>query len=212
MDPSILIILIFIAAPLIERLLKAGKQQQPPQQRRPMPPPRQRLPEQRPATQAEEPPARVVIARREEEESAAAMLPDDLWEILTGERRPQSVPAPRPEWEVEEEEEEAYALEQPVSSEEEYTRLRREPAPVVLPEEPYVRPLPRHEPPAIVSLEEVDIDDRLRHRQFHERLSSIAPAARVHLSAPSRHLMPSGEELRHAIIMAEVLGKPKGLE
>lgn len=214
MDPSLLLILIFIFAPLIERLLRSGrKPPEPPpgQQRPPMPAPRSRLPQQ-PAPRAEEPPPRVVIARREEEEPAATMLPDDLWEILTGERRSPPAPVPTPQWDPEVADEEVDAFERDVSREEEYALARREEAPIVTAEEAYVRPLPQHEPPTIVSLETVDIDDRLRHRQFHERMSNIAPAARVHLSAPSRHLMPSGEDLRRAIIMAEILGPPKGLE
>lgn len=97
MDPALLFIIIFILAPIIERLLKAGRQRPPgedtPQERRP---PR-RMPEQRrPLPWEEEPRPRGPMGTEEEEEgvSAAEMLPDDLWEILTGEKRQRPAPEP----------------------------------------------------------------------------------------------------------------------
>jgi hypothetical protein len=98
LDFGLLIIILFILAPLLEKLLARGRQApgqpppMPPGQRRPGEP---RMPQQRlPAPHDEETPFRSVpAAHREEDESAASVLPDDLWEILTGERRP---PAQRP--------------------------------------------------------------------------------------------------------------------
>jgi hypothetical protein len=95
LDFGLLLIILFIVAPLLERLLKAG--QQPPEQGGPQVPrrPGQPLPRQQPrrmptADGEEELPFRSVPAGHErDEEAAAGMLPDDLWEILTGEKRPQ---------------------------------------------------------------------------------------------------------------------------
>jgi hypothetical protein len=90
---SILLLIIFILLPLLEKLLKAGRPpQQDQQQDEAGLPPRRRTP---PAEEQEQlhagprsPPA------GDEDEAAAAMLPDDLWEILTGERRPRAEPRP----------------------------------------------------------------------------------------------------------------------
>jgi hypothetical protein len=107
-DFGLLLIIVFILAPLLERLLAAGRKgtdelppgQEPPGQRMPqqrMPPgqrmPQQRLPQQRPPEE-EQTPFRSVPASHGEDDSAASVLPDDLWEILTGEKRPPSRPQP----------------------------------------------------------------------------------------------------------------------
>lgn len=237
MDPTILIIIVFILAPLIERLLKAGKQQPPQlpprQQRRPqMPPPQQQAPR-------DEAPPRVVIRRDEEE--AAAMLPDDLWEILTGERRsPQPPVEPEP---LEDEYEEAQSL--ATTSAGEWISLPPEPEPAPAPtpdrtpvparrpsawsdyqsqrsvpaplerapiraERGYVRPVPARDVPRVESLEQLDFDDEARHDRFHEKLEETRRPARV--QTPKAWRFTRDEDLRHAIIMAEVLGRPRGLD
>jgi hypothetical protein len=107
-DFGLLLIIVFILAPLLERLLARGRKgtdelppgQRPPEQR--MPPqrfPQQRMPQQRPAPEEEQTPFRSVPASHGDDDSAASVLPDDLWEILTGEKRPPArtqPPAPPP--------------------------------------------------------------------------------------------------------------------
>ncbi|HSK17676.1 MAG TPA: hypothetical protein VK912_00945 [Longimicrobiales bacterium] len=225
MEPGFLLILIvFVVAPLIEKLLKAGKGAQQPPEQRPQQriPPQQRVPQPRPQ-------ARLPQQHREEragrsDEAAADMLPDDLWEILTGERRTPRAPAPAPEVEPQDIEErypvEAYpdeslsleeaALEQP-SPRGWPSRLPEDTA-VVLSPEAYERPLPERDVPRVVSLEELEFDTEKRHDRFHKRLDTLKPAARVRRPAPSLYRFTNDEDVRRAIVMSEILGPPKGLE
>jgi hypothetical protein len=246
LDPFLLLVIVFIVAPLIERLLKAGRQDQsqlPP--RRPQRPP----PMQRPR---EEPQPRVVIRREDDEDAAVAMLPDDLWEILTGEKRTPALP-PEPVAEAEEYETydehfgtEAETLEQ--TSAGEWISLPPEPEPApptraqptvpaprpsgwqdykqerdrvaarrsagapIRAEQGYVRPVPRYDAPKVVSLEDLEIDDELRHDRFHEKLENLPPAARGRTRTPNAYRFTTDDDLRRAIIMMEVLGRPRGLD
>lgn len=264
MDPVVLIIILFVVAPLLERLFKAGKgdQKLPPGQRPGQPPgqwpapPQRRMPEQRPHSgeprPGEGPVGQGQTGARAEQETAAGMLPDDLWEILTGERRlpPPTRPPADEEYEPEFDDEiddeilaEELRQEELRSAQAESASWRRgEPAPweeepaqaaprpparplpapvkarqtpMGRPAEraPHVREMPVFEAPQIVSLEALSFDDELRHDQFHERLEGLAPAARVRrrpgLLAAEQF---SNDDLRRAIIMAEVLGTPKGLD
>ena len=221
MDPAILLIIIFIVAPLIERLLKAGKgAQQPPEQR-----PQQRMPPQPfPRRQPPQRPQEPVAGRpANEDDAAAAMLPDDLWEILTGERRtpretlPQPRPAPQGSYE-----EEDYSLEEPHSLEEGGSLENQSPGEwittvpgddaVMMPEKVYTRPNPIRAAPQVVSLEQLEYDSEIRHDEFHDRLDSLGGAAKVRRPAPSAYRFRTDEDLRRAIVMAEILGTPKGLE
>ncbi|CAN5858350.1 hypothetical protein BH23GEM9_BH23GEM9_09180 [soil metagenome] len=104
MDIGILILIVFILAPLLEKLLGVGRPKNgQPQGRAPS---GRRLPGQRggqhmpgepaqgeqpgsgwPGDEPERPFRSIPSADAEQDEAAAGMLPDDLWEILTGERR-----------------------------------------------------------------------------------------------------------------------------
>ena len=219
MDPALLLIIVFIVAPLIERLLKAGKGAQLPPEPRPQQriPPQQRVPQQRPPQQRERSAGR-------SEEAAADMLPDDLWEILTGERRTPRAPVPVPEVEPEEIDEqypvEAYpdeaqsleeaALERP--SPRGWLSKYPETTEVVLGPEAFERPIPEREVPQVVSLEQLSFDSEKRHDRFHQRLETLTPAAKVRRPAPSTYRFTSDEDVRRAIVMSEILGPPKGLE
>lgn len=222
MDPAILLIIVFIVAPLIERLLKAGKgAQQPPDQ-----PPQQRMPQQRPPQPF---PNREAQRRQEsgtataEDDAAAAMLPDDLWEILTGERRPAQLPEAQQELEdlerayaADEYPGEADTLEEVASLEEpspgEWISQRPEEAPVVVSHDTYRRPLPEREAPQIVSLEKLSFDTEKRHDRFHDNLDTLGGPERVRRPKPNPYRFTSDEDLRRAIVMNEILGTPKGLE
>jgi hypothetical protein len=220
LDPFVLLIIVFIVAPLIERMLKAKKGTQPPPEQRPQ----QRMPHQRMPPQRLPPPQREqepVSARRAGGEDAAAdMLPDDLWEILTGERRPARPPVPQEEprderYPVEDYPEEAESLEEAVSFERpagEWASQAPEETAIVIPPDPYVRPLPRRDVPRVVSLEDLVIDGGKRHERFHHRLDTTRGPARVRRPAPSPYRFTGSADLRRAVIMSEVLGTPKGLE
>lgn len=221
MDPAILLIIIFIVAPLIERLLKAGKgAQQPPQQKPQQRMPPQPFPQRQPQQRRREP----VAGRPEnEDDAAAAMLPDDLWEILTGEKRSPQLPVPQEEpeefadsYNVEDYPEEAHSLEDLASLEGptpgEWVSDIPEETAVIVPADAYVRPLPKRDVPRVVSLEELDFDDQKRHEEFHDRLDSLAGPARVRRPKPSAYRFNTDEDLRRAIVMNEILGTPKGLE
>jgi hypothetical protein len=224
LDPFILLILVFLFAPLIERFLKAGKAQQPPEERPPEQRPRQqRMPQQHPPQRGEGRHEPVGASRTAADDAAADMLPDDLWEILTGERRPPRLPLPQevPDtyedtYSVEDYPEETETLEEMASRESpapgEWISQRPEETTGVLPPDPYVRPLPRREMPRVVSLEDLEIDDVERHDQFHRRLDTLRPPARVRRRPSNAYRFTGEEDLRRAIIMAEVLGTPKGLE
>ncbi|HET9438561.1 MAG TPA: hypothetical protein VFO52_00235 [Longimicrobiales bacterium] len=212
----IILFIIFFLAPLIEGLRKKNKNQPPPTQRRTPPRvPQQRLPQQqlpRPSRTEE------VSSKPRQEESAAAMVPDDLWEILTGQKRPpvlttpQPLPQegkPRPGWDVvyDPDEEAEEADEESLIREDvdvELRRTRREPVSL----ETYER----HPEPVIISLEENIPTTAQRHAAFHEKVAASRPAE-VEGRAVTRKLgLTNRAELQRAFLLQEVLGKPKGLE
>jgi hypothetical protein len=242
LDPTILLIIVFIVAPLVERLLKSAKTDA---ERKTQ----QRPPRVEPRPQDEAPP-RVVVRRQTQDDSAADMLPQDLWEILTGEKRspvPQPTPAPQPapDWDVDntsyeddvESYDEAQSLE---TASDEWVSPPPEPAPAPTPEparyparaqrnapEPrkrevwrnpelhdatFERPIPVRDAPVVVSLEELDIDGRKRHDSFHDRLERMPAGVRGRTQAASGYRFKSPEELRHAIVTSEILGRPRGLD
>jgi hypothetical protein len=245
LDFGILILIIFILAPLLDKLLKAGRppQEPPPGQRQRMPPgQRRQAPGHRPARPAP-------TGAADPDESAAGVLPDDLWEILTGERRapPQQQPQ-RTEWEEIEAREAPAPMEGP-------RKARELPAPRHVPDRtPVARPAPVrerrlppvdirrrgssagaarprsagpppsaaddlvrrvkvHRPPEVVSLETAIEDPELRRARFQERLAEMsAPALGGGPRGAHEYAFRTAGDLRRAIIMAEILGRPKGLE
>lgn len=146
--------------------------------------------------------------------SAADMIPDELWELLTGEKRrpaPASTPQPpvpaptqagRLEWspvpegaDVDEEEwEEEWEPELPPS---------RAPRPAVsLEVEPVIR-----------SLEELELSPEERHAAFHAKVAAPpVPAPRPRRGRPIRLKLGDRDEMRRMMILREVLGPPKALE
>jgi hypothetical protein len=270
----LLLIIFFILLPLLERLLGRGQQQQQQQgQRRPgqpVPGPQQQRvpPHQR---EEEEVPFRSVPAQHRDEDEAAGMLPDDLWEILTGERRqrPQAPPPPpqpaeidtslerpapaappprpvhqRPEMAHRAEVRRQRAERERAQREAWERRRTREPVPPrerslppvtvrdrtprerdrerLRPGEPppgeadrYVRPVPVRQEPVVVSYDADIPGDEERRRRIHEGLERAAtPAARAARAGAGPRIIELHDptELQRAIIMAEVLGRPKGLD
>jgi hypothetical protein len=277
LDFGLLLLIVFILAPLLEKLL-GGRGQQPPEQgppgRKPgQPLPGQRLPGQQPPPmprgerEIEEVPFRSVPAgHTEEDEAAAGMLPDDLWEILTGEKRPPArsgprqdaeaappvpVPAPPPrqpdaaqrrdeQFRLEQQRDAQRREEQRRAAERERERIRNRPAgaprdrrpspvevrgrtvretePVRRPAGPppgdadrLVRPVPVRAAPAVASYRTA-ADGEARHARFQARLEQDAADAAAAAPPPRVELFADVESLRRAIIVSEVLGRPRGLE
>lgn len=148
---------------------------------------------------------------------AADMIPADLWEVLTGERRSEPKPA-EPSWQ---EDEEPWG---PTPAEEFPDELGGEDGDLppwareyedtgdVEPEttEPVSPP---HGFPQVVSLEAPPPPPEVRHRRFHEKYDSEAPTPAPVRSDFRGELRSGlrGQGLRRSVILAEVLGPPRGL-
>ncbi len=221
LDPTWIFIILFVLLPLIQRILEGARGgpnrrpgQPPTRPRVPPPPPRQtQAPQPRPDSGADQEPP----------ERAADLIPADLWEILTGERRlpppapPQPArhraPAPVQEADIDEElseDEEARPARVEPDEDAAATELlrRREHATARAREV-------RREPEQIISLETELLPEPLRHAAFHDQLKKAAAAAVIVPPVRSRRVILSLEnrsDLMRAIILHEVLGRPKGLE
>lgn len=235
--------LIFIVIALIARGIEAmtkgekGKQQRRPQSR---PRPEYERPHgtthglpdpgaQRPPSPSSGP--RDGVPRDATEDAAAEMIPDELWEILTGRPKPQRFPQqqpvprrlPEPIWDEEADRSEAESTAEVVlrSEVDEYEQRR------LLEESQRERErrdlMERRargreansvaNAPVVVSLEEDVPTAAVRHAAFHARLDAaprVARPARVHRG--SRAWLFAGDDLKRAIVLQEVLGPPKGLE
>jgi hypothetical protein len=260
-DIGILLLIVFVLAPLLEKLLKAGRPQppeQPPQQQRS---PRQRRPggPQRPVPdEMEERPFRSIPSADADDDmqTAATMLPDDLWEVLTGEKRPPPSPrsqmpaetepraeprevAPRPRTADRRPVEAARSAERPRRAEPlpvgrrpatpprerrlPEVGMRRDPADTRMrpaaarrlepPPDDFVREIPTRESAAVVPFEAPSLDPEERRAAFKARRATYSDAATVARSERRMDTEFRGtDNLRRAIIMAEILGKPRGLE
>ena len=172
------------------------------------------------STEERRPPQAGDEAGRGEAPSAADMLPDDLWEMMTGERRDRaptggegspwsSMPAeastgtvddaaaegesgwePEP-WQVDDEAEAFEPESLEYQGPEAYSLETPAPEP-----ESLERPLPT--PTA-------------RHRAFHEMIDR-PPGRRGTVSSPLMRALRSRDGLRQAVVLKEILGPPKGLE
>jgi hypothetical protein len=212
----IFVFIFFILAPILERVLKGGANAKrppglPPGQR---PAPRRPMPGTRFPTE----PTAGRPGQTGRPADATDLIPADLWEILTGQRRaepeppPQALPAPvaiRPD---------------PGSS--------RQPSPAGLArggaaagplgEDAAAADLLRrrdrewrveHAPPAVVSLESEPLPEAGRHAAFHDRVDHLSQPAKVQRGRGPMDLhIASRSELSRAVVLMEVLGRPKGLD
>ena len=215
---EVLIILAFVFLPLIDGILKsrrAGQQEDVPTRR---PPARERVGHGAGAGSAG---GRSGTAGAPEESMdagpAADMIPADLWEVLTGERRTEPKPA-EPTWQ---EDEEPW-VQSPVEElpdelggdEGEQSPWARDYQEIEDPEPEPTEPVsPHHGFPQVVSLEAPPPPPEVRHRRFHEKYDSEAPPPAPVRSDFVRHLRSGlrGPGLRRSVVLAEVLGPPKGL-
>ncbi|HSH45313.1 MAG TPA: hypothetical protein VK966_05635 [Longimicrobiales bacterium] len=144
---------------------------------------------------------------------AADMVPDDLWEVLTGERRQSgsrgdtaSREEAAPAWS-----QETVAVEEPDALGEmaEADWLEAEVGASELGE-----PDSQEETPRIVSLEQPLPDPEQRHREFHEKMESLIEATsigserRPDRAAPLRNALGTASGVRQAVLLSEVLGPP----
>jgi hypothetical protein len=222
---AILMFILFIVAPLIERVLK-GRANTPP------PPPRPRVPREA-DEDAPSAPTGTRLPRRADS-GDGGMMPDELWEILTGERRPRAGPLPHEpaeidvEWEprtgklpspwgdeadVEDVSAETYADE--IGDENEAAeQLRRARERGVHTAER----APAYELGPVISLEGSAEVGPLRHVAFHERLRAQEQAiadmkAAASAQARGRRLtLGRLPELQRAMVLAELFGRPRGMD
>lgn len=201
---EVLIILAFVGLPLLEGILKQrrkGRDAPDDDAPRRAPSPQARVPERAPRPMAEEGPA-------------ADMIPADLWEVLTGERRQtQTVPtSPPEEWVLAEE---SASSEGPLeevetgwgSSRWEVQGWDTE----SLEEEGEEETL--HDPGEVVSLEVLPPPPDVRHRLFHAKYDApaVAPTAPTPSLPHGLRAALEGPGLQRAVLLSEILGPPKGL-
>jgi hypothetical protein len=228
----VLVVLFLIVGPLIEKMLKAGRQAgqppQPPKQRRTQPAERQRLPDGR-TTTASRP------AEEQDTRDAADLLPAELWEILTGQKRqePQPQPQERPEPEAERRPAPVKTVRKSMAerrAEVERKRAQRVAAQrgeAPSAEDAAVTDLMRrrdreqatrrsydHAAPIVVSLETEPASEQVRHAAFHAKLDRLPRAPRRRQSAIASLDLDIEDRaaLQRAILIQEVLGRPKGLD
>jgi hypothetical protein len=203
---ELLLIAVFLLFPLFEQISKRGKDKgQLPRSKGP-----QGGPSAEPSGPEDRQPA-----------SAADMLPEDLWAVLTGEKRERKggvataeaepstdadrdgtpwsdaaepAPGPADDWpwrsaETQDAEREPVSLE--YRGPEAYSLEDLDIEPVSL-----ERPLPTPEE---------------RHRAFHARVDAPQPQ-RVHRRGPLSRALSDAGRVRQAVVLAEVLGPPRGLE
>lgn len=183
---EILIIFFFIVLPILEGIQKKRREDERKRQG---------------GVQPDRPGPRVAdrsSSRSDTPASAADMVPEDLWELLTGQKKPgtqQRAPEPEPAWTPA-----PIPAPEPVSAE--YGELESADLPEAVSLEVAVPPpVERRVPTA----EE-------RHRQFEaEYVDHHAARPKHHTSALLRALdHPTG--LQQAVLLKEILGPPKGLE
>jgi hypothetical protein len=195
---GILMFVIFILAPILEGLKrKKDGDVKPPRPPRPLPERRPAPPRQQPSRMEE------VTTRPRADETAAGMVPDELWEMLTGQKRPApSAPPPTAEreraWEVvydpdDDEETDAYESDSWIEGQS-------------------LETLARHEEPVIISLEENLPSAAQRQAAFHEKIGRPVPVVERKHEVRFALGLHNRNELRKAMLLQVVLGKPKALE
>lgn len=229
----LLIIVIFIVGPIIEKAMRGGAAR-PPQQGQPLPgqrPPPRRVQQRHPQIPVPE--------SREEggaQEDATDILPSDLWEMLTG-QRPSSTggmrtgPAPTPARPAPQRPPPRSRPGSTPQTEWEQSRIESAtPPPATLRDDraeadALIRERNRVEVERrtlhrgrmeTVSLETAVPAQRVRHEAFHKRLDAKArgDVAIVDKPAGARLRMDhlDRSDLQRAVLLKEILGAPKGLD
>lgn len=226
----VLMVILFIVAPILEKLTKGNRpQQKPPPGRRGQPAQRRRLPDGRTTTVG-----RPAETAGQATGDASDLLPADLWKILTGQMPQQSsepttaeaettaVPARRPEERPRDragqrkpgtrsprDRQSARRLQKSDRDEEQAAAellLRRE-------RDRLRRSRLERSPSRVVSLETEPEAEPARHASFHEKLDRLsAPAVVAKRKTGILLDLDDRSSLQRAILLQEVLGKPRGLE
>jgi hypothetical protein len=201
----IFVVIFFVLAPILERILKGNVNTRNPPGRLPgqRPTPQRPLPR----TRFPEPTAGPAGGGREARDSTD-LIPADLWEILTGQRRIEPEPSAPP----------------PVATAPAPVPYRRPAGPPVVhdaEDDAAAELLQRrdrdwrvqHAPPAAVSLETEPLPGVARDAAFHKRRSLLSGPATVQRDRGPMNLHLDGQvALRRAMILQEVLGRPRGLD
>lgn len=212
---EVLIILVFIVIPILEGVLKKRREKTAP----PPPPP---APRRQPVGAGASREGGGGVATSEPG-PAADMIPPDLWEVLTGERRP-----PRSErepvdgtWEPAPWEGEAEIASEGIPLGTAADETIEDSAPwdsegwdIGRSEDEIAEPVSlEYVGPEAISLEQPLPPPEVRHRLFHEKYDApVSPVAgRVRVSGRDVRAGLQGHGLRRSILLAEILGPPKGL-
>jgi hypothetical protein len=203
-----------------------------PQQRPGLPQQRPELPQQR--SERQEPQARFPVERapaeapaqkQSSEELAAEMIPDELWRILTGQPKPRPSPppparAPSEAWTGEADVDEELGYEEAEAAWEatDLTREDREAQELLERRAEVARDherTPETYQPAVVSMETEPATTPVRHAAFHQKIDQpqVLPGIRRRTAPSIGRIVGAGPHaLRRAVLLQEILGKPKGLE
>lgn len=217
-------VIIAMAARAIEAISKnrqgGGTQQRPqPQPGRPQPRPRPEYEEPYgTARRLPEPPHEV--GPTDTADAAAEMIPDELWQILTGQpkpRRPSPPPLPVP-YDETGPDEELVATAYP-DEEAEYERRRRAEQQEREREARELRERRARgrdanmadKAPRTISLERPLPSPEQRHAAFHRKVDAPIVVAKPRRPS-SREWLFSDDDMKRAIVLQEVLGTPKGLQ
>ncbi len=222
---------ILVILAILSRLIEAarGGTRPPPGPRQPGPRRPGSLPRER-TEQGGDSPAR-------SESPAADMIPDDLWELLTGQKRqpPAPPPAPAPPAKVatpqrtgrlsqprrppvlDEEVEQPRTLRDEDAEAEQFLRSHRRDVSgeidAVLAEQRAV--VAGRAPAKVVRTASLEVEpppEPERHRQFHEKIDRPVAAAAQPIPIARSLGLTNTRDLRRALVLREVLGPPKALE
>lgn len=231
---EILFVLFFFVLPLLQGLFSKNRKKKPgqpgesgrlPREAPSRGPEGRQGPREQPWEAAEGEGARSQSPASTGQGPASDMVPDDLWELLTGERRragTSSGTATEPEG-VTVDEQDRWSAEPSWSPEPLETEIdRAEERPLEAagldeldtetdlgPEEPVSL---EYVGPEAYSLEGPPPPPEVRHRQFHEMIDRTAPRRQpVSRQRPLLRTLHDPQGVRDAVLIAEILGPPKGL-
>ena len=213
MDEAIpfLIFLFIVIAQVVAAANKAKKK----------PPPPQRRPQARSSLQPRSTTEEISTRPRQ---AASVLLPEDLWKVLTGQMElpgTQPPPAKKPSWDVVYEPPEETTGVEGVSAEgaswDAHVELEATSAQDIerAHEQRHKQRVERPAPtPMVVDLETEPLPAGARDAAFHKRLAA-QDAVVAAQAVPVRKRVAfslAGRDLKHAFLVKEILGSPRGLE
>jgi hypothetical protein len=144
------------------------------------------------------------------------MLPDELWELLTGQKRPTPAP-PQPEEPVTavlvDDEERKPAPDEEAELDRYLQTHRRDVQGEI------TATLDARRDAALDRLKQIRVPDErvppsdaVRHREFHKKIDTVKAPPRPRRSAAARLGLADPATLRRAFVLGELLGPPRALE